>query len=161
MFPCILQAIILAGFIAAPQAQKAANVVPITIAIRDSSGAVIPGAHVVFRRQPDGTPREQTTDSRGEATTDLESGSYEVVVSINGFSTKHLQTNVETSKSQTITVQLEIGPTPTCGRGPCVLSPPIIPLQSANVTSEIEPKPIHAAPVALIPVHRKNKIRNP
>ena len=72
--------------IAAPHAQV--TTATLLGAVRDSSGAVVPGATVVATNRGTGVPRETITDERGEfVLTALSTGSYSVTIALAGFKT--------------------------------------------------------------------------
>jgi len=104
----------------------------------------------------------RTTDNGGKVAVSLERGIYEIVVTASGFRTKQTEVDMRTSALQAIAVILEISNIPV--RGPCgsserVVFEPEIPLQSTDITSEIDLKPMGSAPEALTSMHRKTKIR--
>ena len=54
--------------------------------VRDTSGAVVPGATVVATNQGTGVPREAITDERGEfVLSALPNGSYSIRIELTGF----------------------------------------------------------------------------
>ena len=79
--------------------------------VRDSTGAVVPGASVIATHQGTGVPREATTDERGEfVMSALPSGPYAVRIALAGFKT-YTREGVQLGSGQTVRqgFELEIG----------------------------------------------------
>jgi outer membrane receptor protein involved in Fe transport len=80
-------------------------------AVRDTSGAVVPGATVIARHQGTGVPREAISDERGEfVLTALATGPYSVTIALTGFKT-YTNEGMVLGAGQTVrqTFTLEIG----------------------------------------------------
>ena len=79
--------------------------------VRDSSGAVLPGATVVATHQGTGVPREGITDERGEfVLSALPNGSYSIRIELPGFK-RYTNQGIELGSGQTVrqTFSLEVG----------------------------------------------------
>ncbi len=80
-------------------------------AVRDASGAAVPGATVIAKHQGTGVPREAVSDERGEfVLTALPTGPYSVTISLTGFKT-YTNEGMVLGAGQTLrqTFTLEIG----------------------------------------------------
>ena len=81
-------------------------------AVRDSSGAVIPGATVNIEQEGvNGAPRVIHTDARGSYTvTNLPAGTYTITVEAKGFQTYKTQhVTLFVAQSRTVDAQLQLG----------------------------------------------------
>src|SRR5688572_17660034 len=79
--------------------------------VRDSTGAVVPGASVIATHQGTGVPREAITDARGEfVMSALPSGPYAVRIALPGFKT-YTREGVQLGSGQTVRqgFELELG----------------------------------------------------
>jgi hypothetical protein len=78
----------LAGAIAAYGQQA----VPVTVEVKDPSGAVVPKAEIKLAPQPNGLTGPVETDSQGKATIAIDPGTYDMRVIARGFpvTTEHL-----------------------------------------------------------------------
>jgi hypothetical protein len=79
--------------------------------VRDSSGAIVPGATVVATNEGTGVPRESVSDSGGEfVLTALPNGTYSIKIDLVGFKT-HLSKGLALGSGQTVrqTFALELG----------------------------------------------------
>jgi hypothetical protein len=79
--------------------------------VRDSSGAVVPGASVVASHQGTGVSRETTTDERGEfVISAMPTGPYSVRIALTGFKT-YTNQGIQLGSGQTVrqTFTLELG----------------------------------------------------
>lgn len=79
--------------------------------VRDSSGAVVPGASVVASHQGTGVSREATTDERGEfVISAMPTGPYSVRIALTGFKT-YTNQGIQLGSGQTVrqTFTLELG----------------------------------------------------
>jgi len=97
----------------APVSSVRAQVTTATLVglVRDSSGAVLPGASVVATNEGTGVPREGVTDERGEFVfSALPNGTYSVRVELSGFKT-HNSRGMVLASGQTVsqTFVLEVG----------------------------------------------------
>jgi hypothetical protein len=77
----------------------------------DDQAAVVPGATVRLRDERAGTERETVTNDRGVfSVLDLQAGSYEVTVSLQGFqATVYRGVAVESARTTDVRVQLRLG----------------------------------------------------
>jgi hypothetical protein len=96
-----------------PAGQLDAQVTTATLIglVRDSSGAVVPGASVIATHQGTGVPREAITDERGEfVMSALPSGPYSVRIGLTGFKT-YTREGVQLGSGQTVRqgFELELG----------------------------------------------------
>jgi outer membrane receptor protein involved in Fe transport len=85
-----IRIVITSALLMAVCSTAAAQVTTATLfgAVRDASGAAVPGATVVATNRGTGVPREAITDERGEfVLTALSTGSYAVVIALPGFKT--------------------------------------------------------------------------
>jgi hypothetical protein len=110
-----LQALFLlvAVIIFAPPSRLEAQVTTATLVglVRDSSGAVLPGATVVATHQGTGVPREGFTDERGEfVLSALPNGPYSVRIELQGFK-RYTNEGIVLASGQTVrqTFTLEVG----------------------------------------------------
>ena len=79
--------------------------------VRDTSGAVVPGATVVATNQGTGVPREAITDERGEfVLSALPNGSYSIRIELTGFKS-YTNQGIVLGSGQTVrqTFVLELG----------------------------------------------------
>ena len=79
--------------------------------VRDSTGAVVPGASVIATHQGTGVPRETATDERGEfVMSALPSGPYAVRIALAGFKT-YTREGIQLGSGQTVRqgYELELG----------------------------------------------------
>jgi hypothetical protein len=79
--------------------------------VRDTSGAVVPGASVIATHQGTGVPREAITDARGEfVISAMPSGPYSVRIALTGFKT-YTNEGIQLGSGQTVrqTFTLELG----------------------------------------------------
>jgi len=79
--------------------------------VRDSTGAIVPGASIVATNDGTGVTREATSDAGGEfVLTALPSGTYSVKIDLQGFKS-HLRKGLELGSGQTVrqTFALELG----------------------------------------------------
>ena len=79
--------------------------------VRDTSGAVVPGATITATHQGTGVPREATTDERGEfVISAMPTGPYSVRIALTGFKT-YTNEGIQLGSGQTVrqTFTLELG----------------------------------------------------
>ena len=104
----VVVACVLLCAIATPHAQV--TTATLLGAVRDSSGAVVPGATVVATNRGTGVARETITDERGEfVLSALSTGSYSVTIGLAGFKTftnEGLMLGSGQSVRQTFTLEL-------------------------------------------------------
>src|SRR5689334_2361401 len=110
--PTFLLLLLLATFLALPPTLFA-QVTTATLygTVRDSTGAIVPGASVVATNDGTGVTREATSDAGGEfVLTALPSGTYSVKIDLQGFKS-HLRKGLELGSGQTVrqTFALELG----------------------------------------------------
>jgi outer membrane receptor protein involved in Fe transport len=109
----VLIVFVVAAFWSAMTAGLHAQVTTATLlgAVRDTSGAVIPGATVIATHQGTGVTREAVTDERGEfVLTALATGPYAVRIALPGFKT-YTNEGMALGAGQTVrqTFTLEVG----------------------------------------------------
>src|SRR5436190_15066676 len=104
--------IFLAALLAVPVALSAQVTTATLIGtVRDSSGAIVPGANVVATNEGTGVAREAVSDSNGEfVLSALPNGTYTVKIDLQGFKTR-LQKGMELGSGQTVrqAFALELG----------------------------------------------------
>lgn len=134
----------------------------LTVVVKDQSGAIIPGAHVVATNQATGLRFESTADtsfdSIGQAVLHLDQGTYELTVTAKGFEQyqeKETAVTAETHRD----VTLRVG---SCG--PCVVvqDGPVIPLERMQVEVDIPLIPMQqlVLPAKRLRLKRSSSPRN-
>jgi Carboxypeptidase regulatory-like domain/Peptidase family M1 domain len=81
----------------------------ITGTVKDPNGELVAGAPVTLRREATGAKRDAVTDNKGEFKVDgLASGGYKVTVKLDGFKTAEYDLKIESGKTTTVEIKLEI-----------------------------------------------------
>jgi hypothetical protein len=143
----LLSAVISAATLCAQQTA------PVTVSVTDISGAVVPHAHVKFVPNPNPAPPSET-DAKGQYSTSLTPGSYEIFVIVPGFRVGRQCVDVTAKGSQTA-VALYPGATGS----PTVLSLGSLvvsvdqPDGSVRVPNPLEARDVDALPHITITVH--------
>lgn len=99
----------------------------LNITVRDSNGAVVPGASISARKQSckcsDCSPSEKpckccfqqvTSDDSGVATFTLDSGKYSVTIEVSGF--ESVEQEVELSDGESKSLAVKVGSTDNLGK---------------------------------------------
>src|SRR5215475_6384031 len=81
----------------------------ITGTVKDPNGAVVTGAQVTVRSEATGETRDAVTDNQGRFKVEgLASGSYKITINRDGFKTVERAVSIETGKTATVEIKLEI-----------------------------------------------------
>jgi hypothetical protein len=83
---------------------------PVTIRVRDTTGAAIPHARVWIATASLNQPEGLEADNSGTLTVDLQPGNYGVLIKHDGFVELRKQINVQDSPKQTLQMAMAIGP---------------------------------------------------
>jgi len=82
----------------------------VTGVVKDSSGAVIPGAEITLTNQLSGVRKVTLTNEAGfYRAIDLNPGSYRIEEQMTGFRPSAVRVVLETSKTSTVDMTLEVG----------------------------------------------------
>ncbi len=77
--------------------------------VKDPNGAVVAGAQVAIRHEATGETRDAVTDNRGQFKVEgLATGGYKITVNRDGFKTAERVVAVESGKTATVEIKLEI-----------------------------------------------------
>ncbi|MPZ20533.1 MAG: TonB-dependent receptor plug domain-containing protein [Luteitalea sp.] len=104
-------ALLLVLAVASPVTSQVRTVGAIAGTVVDASGAVVPGASVHLRDELTNSERETVSNEQGAfQLLDLQAGSYEVTVALEGFrSTVYSGVAVESARTTDLNVRLEVG----------------------------------------------------
>src|SRR5215510_1334147 len=81
----------------------------ITGTVKDTNGAAVAGAQVTVRSEATGATRDAVTDNQGQFKIDeLAFGGYKVTVKRDGFKTAERDLKIESGKTTTVEIKLEI-----------------------------------------------------
>jgi hypothetical protein len=111
--PCVaavrIAAFVLAVLVPLAGAQQSSQR-QLLVRVLDTTGGVIPKAHISIEPPFTSIDSDLKTDSRGQATLALPAGSYTLLVSMPGFKQWIQQIGVQSGMDQTVTVSLEVDP---------------------------------------------------
>jgi hypothetical protein len=117
-----------------------ANVV-VNLAVKDTSGAVIPGAQATMIMSAGAVQQSVVTDRTGGAQFSLAPGTYQIAVAARGFKRAIKRIDLTESHNQSIAFQLDTSGLVECG--PCIEVQVLIPTIPAEpLTNLIEPVPL-------------------
>ncbi|MBV8570039.1 MAG: carboxypeptidase regulatory-like domain-containing protein [Acidobacteriaceae bacterium] len=115
--------------------------------VRDSTGAVIPGAKVTLTNQDTGIVQSATSGSVGEYTfTPVKLGHYAVVAEIKGFQRVE-HTNVTVDVQQRVVVDFSLPPGQTTQTVEVTGAPPALQTQDASVGQVINQRTVNNLPL--------------
>jgi hypothetical protein len=139
-----LVAMLLCAFAATAHAQNA----QITGAVKDSSGAIIPGATVSARNVETGLAREAVTDGQGEyRLPSLPPGRYAVTTQLNGFSTES-RPDITLIIDQTAIINFSLKPAAISETVTVTGESPIVDTTRSDVSTSVSTQQIQDLPVA-------------
>jgi Zn-dependent M28 family amino/carboxypeptidase len=121
------------------------SAVPVTIAVTDPNGAVIPHAQIKFSPALENNPAEMETGQDGKLSLALTPGTYDLSVTRRGFKGWGQQVQVQWAPNQVISAQLQIDPAASLDngyQGPMGVGP-LIETSSAKVGDLISVPPTH------------------
>ena len=119
------------------------SAVPVTIAVTDPSGAVIPHAQIKVSPALETNPPDMQTGPDGRLTLALTPGTYDLSVTQRGFETWRQQVQVLRAPTQVISAQLQIDPSASLGYQGPMGAAPLIETSSAKVDDLIPDPPTH------------------
>ncbi len=143
-FACTSALVLSAALTSGAQDAALAN---ITGTVRDSSGAIIPGATVLVKNTGTGSVRKLTTDGNGNyAATFLQPGQYEVILGGGSFSTLD-QKNVSLTVGSTLTIDAALTPASVSDQVVVTSEAPLIETDKTEVSQTVDANLVSNLPV--------------
>jgi hypothetical protein len=126
----------------------------LTVAVKDQSGAVIPGGHITVTDEATGERVDGLSNATGQAAVPLDQGSYELRVVAAGFQqlkVKSIEVKADTYREVTLaTGALRSG-------YPTVSSGPEMPLERPPLAAEIPLMPMQQLVLTSTPLHHRRR----
>jgi hypothetical protein len=138
---------LMAGAITAPVVAQDAALANIIGTVKDSSGAVIPGATVLVKNMGTGAVRTLTTNGNGSYTaTFLQPGTYEVVLGGGSFSTLD-QKNIALTVGSTATIDATLTPASVSDQVVVTSDAPLVESDKTEISQTIDAQLVSNLPV--------------
>ena len=119
----------------------------ITGTVQDTSGAVVPGAHVTLLNKDQGLTLETVTNSGGAYSfSPVRIGNYEVSATAKGFS-KTTQQNLTVNVSQNLLVNIQLKPGAATETVEVTEAPPQLQTEDASVGQTVDEKTVNSLPL--------------
>jgi Carboxypeptidase regulatory-like domain/TonB-dependent Receptor Plug Domain len=119
----------------------------ITGTVQDTSGAVVPGAHVTLLNKDVGLTTEAITNNSGEYSFNpVRIGHYTVTVTAKGFS-KTAQENLQVSVSQNLLVNVQLKPGAATETVEVTDAPPVLQTEDASVGQTVSEQTVNSLPL--------------